>query len=67
MNGALQQPDADADERALSHALCMALLRYRGNAESDDGKAEGFMVALAAKFDSPLNELARPHDRAGEV
>ncbi len=57
---------ADADESALADALLAALRRYRGDAESDDGQAHDFMVALAAKFDSALNELARPHIRVGE-
>ena len=58
---------ADVDERALSHALCMALLRYRGGAESDDGRAEGFMVALAARFDAVTQEIVEPHTARARV
>lgn len=67
MTGALQYDLTDANERALPHALVAALRTYRGDAESDDGQAENFMVALAAKFDRSLNELAIPHTRDGEV
>lgn len=50
---------ADADERALAHALLAALRRYRG--ESDDGQAADFMVALAARFDAGTHEIVEPH------
>ena len=52
---------ADADERALAHALLAALRRYRGEAEFDDGRAEVFMVALAARFDARAHEIVEPH------
>lgn len=58
---------ADADERALAHALLAAMLRYRGGAESDDGRAEGFMVALAARFDAVTQEIVEPHTARARV
>lgn len=64
MKGTLEP--VNADERALAHSLCMAMLRYRGGAESDDGQAEGFMVALTNKFDSATREIGKAsHPRLG--
>ena len=65
MKGTLEP--VNADERALAHSLCMAMLRYRGGAESDDGQAADFMVALAARFDAGTHETVGPHNARARV
>lgn len=67
MNGTLAHADADADERALATALLAAVRRYRGDAESDDGQADGFMAALAARFDAGTHEIVEPHTARARV
>ena len=56
---------ANADERALAHALLAALRRYRG--ESDDGQAADVIVALAARFDAGTHETVGPHNARARV